>query len=255
MLVKRKAPALDRLMLGAVVCTLHSTERSTQQTRLVCARASCSSNRRESKPTADRSRKILASSTPSPGQPQTAVDKQGRKLPSSWSSSGKGNAHTQKAHQAKPIVINDEEIEEIDSDEDESSTQATFSKRYVSGPHSQQWNGFMRHKSFSFAIMPKSSLPLTKEEKAPQPNAIIMDRGRVPLLVPCLRTSSFHLVVLVQSTVRQTRHSSAGCGEAKYCSVECEKEAWKGDHRSHCPSVLFTQLIKVRTALPLTEPL
>jgi hypothetical protein len=85
-------------------------------------------------------------------------------------------------------------------------------------PTSQQWNGFVRHKSFSFAVVPKTpaaagavgvSSPVghqggggdQKKKKsnypatpvwpdAQAPNSIIMTRGKVPVSVRCLCTPS-----------------------------------------------------------------
>ncbi len=44
-----------------------------------------------------------------------------------------------------------------------------------------------------------------------------------------------------------------GCGQAQYCSVECEKAGWATTHRTRCPAVLFARLVKKAAALQVLQ--
>jgi hypothetical protein len=203
------APGLRRLQLGPMACSLHSEAFENVSTPTTFACAQCGGGRMTS-----TSARVLTSSQPT--LTATALVKATTKasLPTPTRAA-------KQAGKTTTIVIkdDDDEVEEIDSTDDDDDEKQKEVKRSPEGqtvkpragreepqPTSQQWNGFVRHKSFSFAVVPKtqaaaaaagdqkkkSSYPATPLwPDAQAPNSIIMTRGKVPVSVRCLCTSLF----------------------------------------------------------------
>jgi hypothetical protein len=216
------APGLRRLQLGPMACSLHSEAFENVSTPTTFACAQCGGGRMTS-----TSARVLTSSQPTltATAQVKATTKESLPMPT---------RAAKQAGKTATIVIkdDDDEVEEIDStdDDDDDDEKQKEVKRSPEGqtvkpragreepqPTSQQWNGFVRHKSFSFAVVPKtqaaaagvsspvghqgggadqmkkkSSYPATPVwPDAQAPNSIIMTRGKVPVSVRCLCTSLF----------------------------------------------------------------
>jgi hypothetical protein len=232
-LISNQPAGLRRLVLGGTSCTLHSDDHQAGLGRTaVCAQCGVALNAETTPTTKTKSRTAMTSSQPN--MPTTAGAKsevgrseQPRKLPSWRAGGGRGRgkqdapksrsrdttpkksaAAVRKGKATLVAVDNlDDEVEDIDTTDDDDDVKDEDEQREVTRAEPQQqqapWNGFTRHKSFSFAVVPKEVAPAGGQRKrgpgatsasAPVattgPNSIIMTRGKVPVSVRCLCTAA-----------------------------------------------------------------
>jgi hypothetical protein len=275
-LISNQPAGLRRLVLGGTTCTLHSDDdhQAGLGRTAVCAQCGVALNAETTPTIKNKSKTAMTSSQPNMtagAKSEAGRSEQPRKLPASWRAGGsrgrgKQDAPKSRSRDASPkksagmrkgkaslvAVVDDldDEVEDIDTTDDD-DVEDKDEQREVSRAEPQQqqqqqqqapWNGFTRHKSFSFAVVPKEVAPAGGQRKrgpgatsasAPVattgPNSIIMTRGKVPLSVRCLCTAALRSYLTL---VHSLADHDCGRGRVRPSAVlQCRvREGGLGDH-------------------------